>query len=75
MQDENQGEIDGHPGHVEKREYRVAAQKIAQALHVAQIAVLLGRFAGRRSRVLQIQLQHVAAEHVVELNAGPYQQA
>ena len=75
MQDENQSEIDGHPGHVEKREYRVAAQKIAQALHVAQIAVLLGRFAGRRSRVLQIQLQHVAAEHVVELNAGPYQQA
>lgn len=74
MQHEDQGKVDGHPRQVEKGEHGVAAQKIAQLLHVAQVA-LAGGPARSGGGMPEVHAEHGGAEHVVEGDARPHQKA
>ena len=75
MQDEDQGKVDGHPRNVEKGEHGVAAEKVAEHLHVAQVALFRGSSAGRNRGVFEVFVEHGKAQHPVELNAGPDEKA
>ena len=74
MQHEDQGKVDGHPRQVKKGEHGVAAKKIAQLLHVAQVA-LAGGPARSGGGMPEVHAEHGGAEHVVEGDARPHQKA
>ena len=74
MQHEDQGKVDGHPRQVEKGKNSIAAQKVAQLLHVAQVAPAACP-ARNCGGMLEVHAEHSGAEHVVEGDARTHQKA